>query len=229
MARGPAPVRTRCERRGLRGRQNTDPVQVGTAQLVQAGGRELQLDTRRAANLAALASPRRTRTCATARLRRCHKAAQSVAFVLPPAAPARTRYWTCIPHCPDARRGLHVAYACGRRGQRFISLTWAFAPGKVGDVQLTGCSAGALTEPGAQRARKFAHAAARAVSEENQASHLTTPTTKRIRSVRAFAPTRASAVGTREEMARSMRRNGTAYWRALLMALWSLLNPTHPQ
>jgi hypothetical protein len=42
-------------------------------------------------------------------------------------------------------------------------------------------------------------------------------------------PTRASAVGTRGEMACSMRRNGTAYWRALLMALWSLLNPTHPQ
>ncbi len=35
--------------------------------------------------------------------------------------------------------------------------------------------------------------------------------------------------GREGEMARSMRRNGTAYWRALLMALWSLLNPTHPQ
>lgn len=57
------------------------------------------------------------------------------------------------------RPGLHVAYACGRRGQRFISLTRAFAPSKIGDVQLTGCSAGALTEPGAQRARKFAHRA----------------------------------------------------------------------
>lgn len=42
-------------RRALRGRQSTDPVQVGTAQLVQAGVRELQLrlDTRRAAKLAA--------------------------------------------------------------------------------------------------------------------------------------------------------------------------------
>jgi hypothetical protein len=53
-------------------------------------------------------------------------------------------------------------------------------------------------------------------------------TRRGFRSVRAFAPTRASAVGTRGEMARSMWRNGTAYWRALLMALWSLLNPPIP-
>ncbi len=44
-----------------------------------------------------------------------------------------------------------------------------------------------------------------------------------------FRPYPRFRCGTRGEMARSMRRNGTAYWRALLMALWSLLNPTHPQ
>ncbi len=27
----------------------------------------------------------------------------------------------------------------------------------------------------------------------------------------------------------NLQATGAAYWRALLMALWSLLNPTHPQ
>ena len=285
-----------------------------------------------------------------------------------PASPRRTRTWlrpacqmprggsecshsSCRPPQPRPEPAIGHASPPGRptrppRGVRLRAgevnvssvLHGHFSPGKIGDVQLTGCSAGALTEPGAQRARKFVHSAFQvrfhagrvcrpfeqvhdpgrvlraaggpkkaaspgpnsypAAARPSQAApscprpppcpSLFAPSLARelhrvwrvplelpYRLVAAaqvsvasrwpcssrprkstppeavswltecdccavtaapdpsvlcvLAPTRASLSGREGEMARSMRRNGTAYWRALLMALWSLLNPTHPQ
>ena len=94
----------RAERLALRDRQRADPVQVGAAQLVQAGVRELQLrlDTRRPANPASLcavdqeleqgglADPglaTQDQNLAAARLHRRYQAAQGIAFFSPPPQP----------------------------------------------------------------------------------------------------------------------------------------------
>src|SRR6185312_7219778 len=102
-------ARLKPERRAqgslLRDRQPVHPVQVGTAQLVQAGVRELQLrlDAHRPAHPAALGPvdqeleqgglpdpglAAQNQNLAMARVDSRHETAQGVAFVLPPPQPA---------------------------------------------------------------------------------------------------------------------------------------------
>lgn len=123
---------------------------------MQARVRELQLrlDTRRAADLAApgavsqeleqggLAYPglaARTRTWLRPPCADAHEAAQSVAFVLPSAQP---RPEPAIGHaCLTARTPDQAStWRTPAGGEVKVSsvLQRAFAPGKIGDVQLTG-------------------------------------------------------------------------------------------